>query len=435
MTSTEIVAVENPQTVFADRICRLFFMLSASYVMVRRNAATRHSMWRWGMARRCAVLAVTGGLVFFPAGCDQPPVTEAGAQQPPQAVTVALPVAKQITEWDEFTGRFEATEIVEVRARVSGVIKSVHFRDGDRVEAGKLLFVIDPRPFQIALEGARAGMKQAQAQLQLAKSDLSRAVPLARRSTIPERELEARQATRDAAAGLLAGAEAQVKKAALDLEWTEVRAPIAGRISDARIDVGNLITGSQSDSTLLTTIVSLDPIQFVFEGSEADYLKYQRLDSAGQRPSSRDARNPVAVKLVDETAFTHTGTMDFVDNALDPNSGTIRARAIIDNKSGFLVPGLFGRLRLFGGRSRALLIPDAAIMSDQARKIVLTVADDGTVLSKLVTLGPLIDGLRVVRSGIESTDRVIINGVQRARPGEKVTPQSGAIAVSSADGN
>lgn len=379
------------------------------------------------MTSRRLVLGVSGAAALLLAGCEQGPDTQAGAAPPPPPVTVATPVEKRITEWDEFTGRFEAAESVEVRARVSGYIKSIHFQDGDRVDEGNLLFVIDPRPFQIALAEAKALRAQARAQLQLARSDLTRAVPLARRRAIPERELEARTATRDSAAAVLAAAEARVQKAELDVEWTEVRAPISGRISDARIDVGNLISGGQSNTTLLTTIVSLKPIHFVFEGSEADYLKYQRLAQAGQRPSSRDTKNPVAVRLVDETEFIHRGMVEFIDNVLDPDSGTIRARAVFENDSEFLTPGVFGRLRLFGGQSLALLIPDTAILSDQARKIVLTVTEDGTAQSKVVTLGPIIDGLRVVRTGIQNTDRIIINGIQRARPGQKVTPATGKI--------
>ena len=387
------------------------------------------------MPKRGAIVAIASAILILQAGCDQGPKSDAGAKRPPPPVTVAAPVEKDITEWDEFTGRFASVDTVDVRARVSGVIKSIHFKDGDTVKSGSLLFVLDPRPFQIALDGAKASQRQAQAQLQLARSDVTRAVSLAKRKNIPARELEARRATRNAAAAVLAAAEAQVKKAKLDLNWSKVRAPISGRISDARIDVGNLITGGQESSTHLTTIVALDPIHFVFEGSEADYLKYQRLATAGKRPSSRHTKNPVAVKLVDETDFIHKGTMDFVDNALDPNSGTIRARAIFDNKSGILTPGLFGRLRLFSGKSRALMVPDTAILSDQARKIVLTVTKDDTVKAKVVTLGPIIDGLRVVRTGIESSDRIVIKGVQRARPGQKVTPAPGKIAVASANRN
>ena len=221
--------------------------------------------------------------------------------------------------------------------------------------------------------------------------------------------------------------EAALKQAELNLEWTDVRAPIAGRISDRRVDRGNLVTGGPTGATLLTTIVSIAPIHFIFDGSEADFLRYQRLAAAGGRKSSRDAQNPVSVRLADETEYRHVGRMDFVDNVLNPKTGTIRGRAIFDNKDGWLTPGYFGRLRLYGGESDALLVPDSAIASDQASKIVFTVAEDGTVVVKRVELGPIVDGLRVIRSGLAPTDRVIIDGLQRARPGQKVTPEQGKI--------
>jgi membrane fusion protein, multidrug efflux system len=218
-----------------------------------------------------------------------------------------------------------------------------------------------------------------------------------------------------------------LKQAELNLEWTEVRAPIAGRISDRRVDAGNLITGGANGATLLTEIVSIDPIHFVFDGSEADFLRYVRLAAAGARPSSRDVQNPVAVRLADEAEYKHLGQMNFVDNVLNARTGTIRGRAVFENKDGFLTPGFFGRLRLFGGEHEALLIPDSAIASDQSRKIVFTVADDGTVGTKLIEPGPIVDGLRVIRAGLEPSDRIVIDGLQRARPGQKVTPEDGKI--------
>ncbi len=363
------------------------------------------------------------------AGCDQQSATTAKIKRKPPPVTVAAPFKKRITEWDEFTGRFDAVETVNVRARVSGFLESVHFKDGQIVEKGDLLFVIDKRPFRFAVEQTKAQVDQAQAQLDLAISDVERARPLLERRTITARAFESREATARGALASLAGARAQLRNAELNLEWTEVVAPIGGRISDSRVDVGNLISGGQPGSTILTRIVSLDPIHFVFEGSEADYLKYTRLDHTGQRPSSRNTDNPVAVKLIDEQDFRHRGKMEFVDNALDPTSGTIRARAIFDNKEHLLLPGLFGRLRLFGGDFDALLIPDSAIASDQARKIAMIVTSDGTVAAKVITLGPIIDGLRVIRSGLSASDRVIIAGMQRARPGQKVTPESGKISA------
>lgn len=356
------------------------------------------------------------------AGCDKPAENQR-ADAPPPPVTVANPVAKKVTEWDEFTGRFEASKQVEVRSRVSGLLELVNFRDGESVKKGELLYVIDRRPFEVAVEQVKTQIDEARAKLQLAESDLERARPLLKKRAIPAREFEARQIQVREAQAILAGAEARLREAELNLEWTEIRAPIDGRISDSRIDEGNLISGGQASATLLTTIVSVDPIHFVFEGSEADYLKYTRLDKAGQRPSSRVVQNPVAIRLADEKDFVHSGKMNFVDNVVDVKSGTIRARAVLDNKEAFLTPGVFGRLRLFGGSFDALLVPDVAIASDQANRIVMTVTEAGVVVPKVVELGPLVDGLRVVRSGIKAEDTIVIKGVLRARPGQKVTPE------------
>jgi membrane fusion protein, multidrug efflux system len=359
------------------------------------------------------------------AGCDGKPAADAAP--PPPSVTVARPLQKTITEWDEYTGRFTPLESVEVRARVSGFIDSVHFQEGQIVKQGDLLFVIDPRPYRLAVEQAKADVDRAQAKLEIADLDVQRATPLVRSQSLTEREFDTRQSTQHDAAGQVASAQAARKQAELNLEWTEVRAPIGGRISDKRVDAGNLITGGQSGATLLTVIVSIDPIHFVFDGSEADFLRYARLAAAGGRRSSRDAQNPVSVRLADETDYKHPGRMDFVDNVVNPKTGTIRGRAIFDNKDGLLTPGFFGRLRLFGGEHDGLLVPDGAVASDQSSKIVFTVAEDGTVGTKLVELGPMVDGLRVIRSGLAPTDRIVIDGLQRARPGGKVTAQDGKI--------
>jgi RND family efflux transporter MFP subunit len=361
------------------------------------------------------------------AGCDSKPATSSAAAAAAPSVTVALPLKKSITEWDEYTGRFTALETVEIRARVSGFIDSVHFKEGQIVKQGDLLFVIDQRPYQIAVEQAKADIERAQAKLDIATQDVERATPLAKSQTLTEREFDTRKSVQRDAAGQLASANAGLKQAELNLEWTEVRAPISGRISDKRVDAGNLISGGQTGATLLSVIVSIDPIHFVFDGSEVDFLHYLHLAAAGARPSSRDAQNPVAVRLADETEYKHQGRMDFVDNAVNPKTGTIRGRAIFDNKDGLLTPGFFGRLRLFGGTHDALLIPDSAIASDQASKIVFTVADDGMVGTKRVELGPIVDGLRVVRSGLAPTDRIVIDGLPRARPGQKVKAEDGKI--------
>jgi len=361
------------------------------------------------------------------AGCDDR--RAAGSAPPPPPVTVATPLQKQITEWDEYTGRFVAVESVEVRARVSGFIDSVHFNEGQIVKQGDLLFVIDPRPYRIAVEQAKADLERARAKLEIASLDVQRATPLVLNQALTGREFDTRKSTERDAAGQVASVEAALKQAELNLEWTDVRAPISGRISDRRVDPGNLITGGPSGATLLTVIVSIDPIHFVFDGSEADFLRYIRLAQSGARPSSRDVQNPVSVRLADETDYKHEGRMNFVDNALNPKTGTIRGRAVFENRDGLLTPGFFGRVRLFGGEHEALLIPDSAIASDQSRKIVFTVADDGTVGTKLIELGPIVDGLRVIRSGLTATDRIVIDGLPRARPGSKVTPEDGKIEL------
>ena len=380
-------------------------------------------------ARRCrrfhAVVPVALAVCALAlAGCDRKP---AAAAAPPPPVTVAHPLQKNITEWDEYTGRFQAVETVEIRARVSGFIDQVHVNEGQVVKQGDLLFVIDQRPFRLAVDQAKADLERAKAKLEIATLDVQRATPLIENQTLTGREFDTRKSTQRDAAGQVASAEAALGTAQLNLEWTEVRAPITGRISDKRVDAGNLITGGPNGATLLTVIVSIDPIQFIFDGSEADFIRYLRLAKTGARQSSRDAQNPVSVRLADETDFVHQGHMDFVDNAVNPKTGTIRGRAVFDNKDGFLTPGFFGRMRLFAGTHDALLVPDSAIASDQSRKIVFTVADDGTVGVKLVELGPIVDGLRVIRSGLAASDRIVIDGLPRARPGQKVTPQDGEI--------
>jgi RND family efflux transporter MFP subunit len=359
------------------------------------------------------------------AGCDNKQASN--ASPPPPSVTVSQPIQKTITEWDEYTGRFEALATVEVRARVSGFVDSIHFKDGQIVKQGDLLFIIDQRPYKLAVEQAKADLERAKAKLEIATSDVERATPLVQSQTLTGREFDTRRSVQRDAAGGVGSADAALKQAELNLEWSEVRAPIGGRISDKRVDAGNLITGGSTGATLLTSIVTLDPIHFIFDGSEADFIHYLRLAAAGTRPSSRDVQNPVAVRLADETDYKHMGRMDFVDNVVNPKTGTIRGRALFDNKDGLLTPGFFGRMRLFGGKNNALLIPDNAIASDQASKIVFTVANDGTVGTKKVELGPIVDGLRVVRSGLAPTDRIVIDGLARAHPGQKVTAEGGTI--------
>ena len=351
-------------------------------------------------------------------GCSQP----SEAQAPPApSVTVSVPLVQAVQDWDEFTGRFEATQSVEVRARVGGYISGVHFRDGDYVRRGQLLFTLDPRPAQAALASARAQLSQAQAQLTLAQSELTRAETLLESQAISQAEVDTRRGALQTAEAAIAAANANVRARQLDLEFTRVTAPISGRVSDRRVDAGNLVAGGSSAADVLTTVVSSAPIHFVFDGSEAVLLKYQR--------QARNGAAPIQVRLQDEGDFTRSGTLDFTDNAVDTASGVIRLRAVIPNADGFLKPGMFGQARLAGaGTYNAMLVPDAAVATDQARRIVSVVAADGTVSPRPVQLGPLVDGLRVIRSGLQRTDRVIINGVQRIQaPGMKVQAANGQI--------
>lgn len=355
--------------------------------------------------------------------------TTAPAQPPPPAVTVATPLVRTVAEWDEFTGRFEAFAQVEVRPRVSGFIAQIHFRDGQLVQEGALLFTIDQRPYRIALDSAEADVARAQAQVDLAQNDVERALPLVQSRSIPQRELDSRQAQARIALAALLSARAAVANARLNFEWTQVTAPITGRLSDRRVDVGNLV--SAEAATLLTTIVRLNPIHLVFDASETDYLKYSRLFLSGARPSGRESPHPVQVRLSDEAAFSREGTLDFVDNVLNPRAGTIRGRAVLQNPDAFLTPGMFGRMRLWAGDNEVLLVPDSAVGSDQARKVLLVVGSDDVVAPRVVTLGPIADGLRVIRTGLEKADRVIINGQANpfVRPGARVRPTAGTIQV------
>jgi membrane fusion protein, multidrug efflux system len=348
------------------------------------------------------------------------------AEQQPPPVAVSHPIAKRIATWDEYSGRFSAVKSVEVRARVSGFIDEVNFTDGAIVNQGDLLFTIDKRPFELAVEASKAEVARAVAQVSLTTADVNRAKPLVNTNVLSERDFEQRTANLAVAQAQLLAAQAALRTRELDLEWTEVRAPIAGRISDKKVNEGNLVNGGSGSTTLLATIVSIDPIQFVFEASESDYLRYTRANLSGKRPSSRNTSNPVRVRLADEKEFAHEGKMDFVDNRIDPNTGTIRGRAILENKDQLLTPGVFGRIQLFGGEVDAILIPDRAIISDQARKIVFALDGNDLVVAKPVELGPMHEGLRVVLNGLSAADRVVVDGIANpaVRPGVKVRPET-----------
>jgi len=355
-------------------------------------------------------------LAALGAACSRPPPP----QEAPPSVEVATPLAERVADWDDYSGRFEAVDSVEVRPRVSGAIESVHFQDGQVVKQGELLFVIDPRPYAAQLAHAKAQLAGARAQLANADAELKRAQALVTSKLVSEADAEVRIAAQQQAAADLAAAEATVQTADLNLAFTRVTAPLAGRASYRRLAPGNIVT---ADTTALTTIVTENPIRFVFDAPESALLKYKR-----EAESAR--ASPVEIRLQDETDYRWKGRVDFLDNALDRSSGTIRLRAVVDNPDGFISPGMFGQMRLYAVKPfDALLVPDQSIVTDQTRQVVYVVDGEGVVGQKVVRPGRLIDGLRVIREGLAPTDRVIISGVQRARPGRKVSVREGVVTA------
>ncbi len=372
--------------------------------------------------RHAGAVAVLALLLL--AGCGK---KEEAAAPPPPAVTVANPTKKVTTDWDEFTGRFDAIEQVQVRARVTGFVTKVAFTDGAVVKTGDLLYEIDPRQYQAAAETAQGALDDAKAKVVLAQRELERATTLIKTQAISENIVDQRAQALAAAEAATLQAEGSLKQAQLNVEYTKVVAPIDGRVSRHLVSVGNLVQGSESGATLLTSIVSITPIYVYFDMDEATYLRNSRLWFEGRRPSSRDTPNPVEITLVGETKPSHKGKMDFLDNRLDVGTGTLRGRAIVDNQDQSILPGQFARVRVIAsGEYEALLIPDAAVATDQSRKIVMVVKPDDTVEARPVVLGPLDSGLRVIREGLKPDDRVIVDGLQRARIGAKVTPKAQA---------
>lgn len=339
-------------------------------------------------------------------------------------MTVAQPLVQQVRDWDDYVGRFEAVQSVEVRPRVTGYLQQVHLNDGQYVRAGEPLFTIDPRAARAALAQARAQLARAEALLANARTELARSETLAASQAASQEEVEQREAAVRAGVAEVAAARANVEAQQLQVNFTTVRAPISGRVSERLVDVGNSVI---ADQTVLTRIVSVSPIHFSFEGSEALLLKYQREDIAGTGA-------PVRVKLQDEASYLHPGRIDYIDPAIDPDSGTVGGRAVLPNPDGFLKPGMVGRMQLAGSDAyEAVLVPDAAIVTDAARRLVFVLDDENTVMARAVELGPLVGELRVIRSGLAADERVIIGGVQRAQPGQKVQPQEGSIEPSATD--
>ena len=359
------------------------------------------------------------------------PAAAQAAPPPAPPVTVSHPLEHEVVEWDDYTGQFAAVEYVELRARVSGYLTEIHFEDGQIVKKGDLLFVIDPRPFEAELRQAEANLERDKAQVWRADLDLKRYADLAKKSYAPQQQYEQARATSLAAAATVKADEAALAQAKLNVEFTRIVAPVGGRISRHMVSLGNLVVGgSTNTTTLLTTIVSLDPIYVNFDMSERDYLAYERAVAAGQLKSTRDSTVPVQAQLSDERTWVREGHMDFVDNQINRGSGTIRARAVFPNASMFLTPGQFVRVRVPGSDPyKAILIPDAAVVTDQSRKIVMAVNADGTVVPKVIRPGPRYHGLRIVRAGLTAADTILIDGLLRARPGGKVTPQPGKIAL------
>jgi RND family efflux transporter MFP subunit len=344
---------------------------------------------------------------------------DAAAKSPP-AVTVAKPVMKDVVEHDEYTGRFEAVDSVEIRARVSGYLDRVAFMDGTLVKKGDLLAVIDGRPYQAALDEAEAAVQSAQARVAFTQGDLQRALALSSNGhTSVQVADQRRQAFESARADLLA-AQAAARTARLNVGFTEIRAPISGRISRKLVSEGNLVS---ADTSLLTTIVSIDPIYFYFDVDERSFLAYERNLQIGSAADSKKKQLPVLIKLTDEKEPTRKGVLDFVDNRVDQATGTMRARASVENKDMFLTPGLFGTIRVPGSTPyQGVLIPDEAVGTDQDRRIVWVVAEDGIASARVVRPGPRIDGYRIVRDGLKGDETIVISGLQRVRAGAKVTP-------------
>ena len=360
-----------------------------------------------------AVVAATLALVV--AGCakkEKPPAP------PPPAVSVAQPLQRDVVDWDEYVGRFEAPQSVDLRARITGVVTRILFSDGQMVRAGQPLFVIDPRPYRATLQQAEAQIASNRATLANATSVAKRSGALAQAQAVSREELENDVASVRTARANLQSSEANAANARLNLAFTTVRAPVSGRASSRRVSLGDQVTAGD---TLLTTIVSIDPIWFTFDGAESFYLKYAREAARGARASSRVRANPVDIQLADETGYPHRGRMAFVDNAIDPGTGTIKAHAVVPNGNGFLTPGMFGRARLLGsGTYHAMLIPDEAIVTDQTRKLFLVMGMGGKGGQRPVETGPLIPGLRAIRDGLAPTDLVVLDNVGGLKPGAPV---------------
>lgn len=398
-----------PTTSLDDRI--------GQFNLYMPTSVEQHDRQRW-----CGATAVLAYFLSFAitSGCAQ----EAATRPAPQEAITAKVLSRRITDWDEFTGRFQAVESVQVRPRASGYIDQVLFRDGESVRKDDVLFIIDPRPYQSDYERARAGLALARSQYELAKLEAQRVQKLKDSGAVSREELDQRLSSLNQQEASVTAAKATLDTAALMLSFTKVRAPVDGRVSRAEVTRGNLVTGGNEGGALLTTIVSIDPIYVYFEGDENAYLRYQAMARGGERSSSRDARNPVRVGLANEEGFPHEGYMDFVDNQLNVATGTIRGRAVLENKEGRFTPGLFARVQLLGSAEYdAILVDDRAVGADQNQNFVLVVAADNKLEYRAVQLGRSLGGLRIVRTGLGAEDVIVTSGLQRVRPGMQITPK------------
>jgi RND family efflux transporter MFP subunit len=389
--------------------------------MITRNEQSPSTGARASVVRAltCALPLLVAALM---SACSRTAAQQ--ADPPPPQVTVATVLERDVTEWDEFTGRLEAVDSVAIRPRVSGYISSVEFTEGALVRRGQMLFQIDARPFEADVDRLKAELARARATVQRATSELSRAERLRKDNAISLEEHDRRTAFANESEAQVAAVEAALRAAMLNLEFTRVTSPITGRASRAVITEGNLVSSGPGEATLLTTVVSIDPIYASFDADEQIFLRYQELARNGSRKEVRDTKRPIRLALASDEGFPREGQMDFLDNQVDPQTGTIRGRAVFRNPRAELTPGLFVRLRLSGGgRYRGFLIQDRAVGTDLGKKFVYVVGADDTVEYRTVALGPLIDGLRVVKSGVRPGDRIIVNGLQRVRPGAKVAPQ------------
>jgi RND family efflux transporter MFP subunit len=373
------------------------------------------------------VVSALLGLTLALGGCSR------GAPPPPPkpSVSVAKPIVRDVTDWDDYVGRFEAIQDVTVTPRVTGTVTAILFRNGQDVRANQPLYIIDPRPYRAAYDQAVAAVGRAKATRVNAQTELARAKQLHDLQAVSQEEYESKLAALRTATADVAAQEAAAKAARLNLDFTTVRAPVSGRVSDRKASIGDVVTAS---TTELTRVVTLDPIWFTFEGAESFYLKYIRQARTGERGSSRDTPNPVEIQLADETGYPHHGRMVFVDNAIDPRSGTIRAHAQLANSDHLLTPGMFGRARLLGsGTYKAMLVPDEAIVTDQTRRLAYVVGKDNKVQPRPVETGPLVAGLRVVRSGLTPDDRIVLDGLARLQPGAEVAPRLTVLKPRAAD--